>query len=296
MVADDIREHQYDNMESVWYDLRKLTGEKDLIRDVPELNYQQTDVIQASSHGGVPFTPRISAVFDTTVVRTLGTVTQLGLVSLVYPTATHSRLEHTVGTFAMSCEYVRALCSDPVNPIFRQIMGAEDIEALLLAALLHDIGHYPLAHDLEEVHPTTFGHSDRTTRLLRGDAKLRKLIDEGNQWLTDLQRINRVLRASDDPRNATFRDCILSAIIDGPIDADKLDYLIRDSENLRVPYGRGIDAHRLISSITVVVVPDHTDPRNPITRPMIGVHERGKMAAEKSGLCSACFVWSSLLA
>ena len=283
LTGEDTRELQYRDIHEVLDDLRKLLGTKDLVKEIPELNRHQIDMIQAASHGPVPFTERVRRIVHTPEVRRLGSLTQLGLVSQVYPTATHTRLEHTLGTFSLVCRYIRALYNDPINPIFRQIMRAEDIEAILLVALVHDIGHYPLAHDLEEVDPHIFGHELRTHRLLT-DKKvslLAQVLAGGNTgWSVDTERLTALLRASDDPEKAPFRDSVLSAIIDGPIDADKIDYLIRDSENLRVPYGRGIDFDRLISSATVVVVPVRTGGFETQRFPSLGIHDRGRMAAE----------------
>jgi hypothetical protein len=72
-----------------------------------------------------------------------------------------------------------------------------------------------------------------------------------------------------------LRDQIVRSIIDGPIDADKIDYLIRDSENLRVPYGAGIDYERLVQSLTITI-----QERLNRSKASVGIHEGGKIAAE----------------
>ena len=91
-------------------------------------------------------------------MRRLAGVPQLGIISLVYPTATHSRLEHVLGTFTNVVRYCDALYHDPLNSLFKQIVSEADIIALLLAALFHDLGQFPLAHDLEEAAPELFDH------------------------------------------------------------------------------------------------------------------------------------------
>jgi HD superfamily phosphohydrolase len=283
LTSRDTEELQYETMAEVLFDLQKLLGTRDLIRDVPEVGRHQADMIQASSHGPASFTERVRRIVHTPEVRRLGSITQLGLVNQVYPTASHTRLEHTLGTFSMACRYVRALYNDPVNPIFKQIMRADDIEALLLACLVHDVGHYPLAHDLEEVEPRVFGHDVRTQRLVtnaKTSLLARTLADPENGWNTTVDRVVALLQAGTKPEDATFRNSVLSAIIDGPIDADKLDYLIRDAENLRLPYGRGIDFDRLISSATVVMIPRRSGEYELERFPSLGIHERGRIAAE----------------
>lgn len=283
LTSRDTKELQYSTMSEVLFDLQKLLGTRDLVREVPEVGRHQADIIQASSHGPASFTERVRKIVHTPEVRRLGSITQLGLVNQVYPTASHTRLEHTLGTFSMACRYVRALYNDPVNPIFKQIMRADDIEALLLACLVHDVGHYPLAHDLEEVEPRIFGHDVRTHRLItnaKTSLLARTLADADNGWSATVERVVALLQAGAKPEDASFRDSVLSAIIDGPIDADKLDYLIRDAENLRLPYGRGIDFDRLISSATVVMIPRRSGEYELERFPSLGIHERGRIAAE----------------
>ena len=58
-----------------------------------------------------------------------------------------------------------ALWHDPINPIFRQIMNERDLITCLLAALLHDLGQYPLAHDLEDADHDFFDHEPIGYRL-----------------------------------------------------------------------------------------------------------------------------------
>jgi hypothetical protein len=190
-----------------------------------------------------------------------------------------------LGTFALACEYIRALYEDPQNPLFRQVISEGDIESLLIASLVHDVGHYPLAHDLEEVDYTIFNHEDRTSHLLTAPgSQLNDLLAATSaapdNWSVDVQRVLSVLksggnRSRPSSDNRPIVDQILHSIIDGPIDADKLDYLTRDSENLRLPYGRGVDVAKLVQSLTVVV-----DTNTSATRARIGIHERGKIAAE----------------
>lgn len=263
----------YSSASEVAEDIDKVRGRLDVTVMVPETNRYIEHMVQAASHSRVPFSPRIQSILDSREVRRLSHLNQLGLVSYVYPTATHSRLEHTLGTFAMACRYIRGLANDSINPIFRQIMTRRDIDMLLVAALIHDIGHYPLAHDLEEAEVQVFSHELRTIALLRRpDSNLRRVL-LGADWDVDVDRLSRVL--SHEAEASDIRDEILRAVLDGPLDADKVDYLIRDSEDLRLPYGRGIDYERLVQSITVTVETVLTRPRA-----SIGIHESGRIAAE----------------
>lgn len=271
-------ETAYTSCSEVLRDVSKLVGTHNVSTSVPEIKGHQEHVIQAASHGSVSFTPRVQRIIDCADVRRLGQLSQLGLVSFIYPTASHSRLEHTLGTFAMTCRYVRALYNDPHNPLFRQLVTDGDIEALLVAALVHDIGHYPLAHDLEEVDNAIFSHELRTNELLKNETSAihRAISFRSNETMADGWRVSpeRVIEVLDKSAS-DIRAQILRSCLDGPIDADKLDYLIRDSENLRLPYGKGIDVDKLVQSLTVIA-----ESKLDRTYAHIGIHERGKIAAE----------------
>jgi hypothetical protein len=204
------------------------------------------------------------------------------LLNLVYPTATHTRLEHVIGVFSATVRYLSALYNDPINPLFRQIMREEDFKAALLVALLHDLGHYALAHDLEEADMATFSHEERGRELLTDEAiGLRPLIEakqlgEGRPgWGVSVERLLAILSADVQKCTGTVRDRIIHAIIDGPIDADKLDYIIRDSTNLGLVFGAGIDVERLLRCLTVIS--RHVGDQTYVN---LGIHEKGRVTAE----------------
>jgi HD superfamily phosphohydrolase len=264
-------------------DILKLTGNYDIGRRVPELNPYTPDTIQASTLATTPFTRRVSDLLALSELKTLGNFSQLGLLYLIYPTATHTRLEHTIGTFAMLVRYINALYNDPLNPIFRQVMSERDINAALVASLVHDIGHYGLAHDLEEAESEVFDHEERTRHLLRTSSELRSLITAraaeeetpGSHWDVSAERVIAILSAQPRTLEGSLRDRMLHALINGPLDADKLDYLVRDSQNLGLPYGRVIDVERLLRCLTIV-----TKVMGQETYATLGIHEKGRVTAE----------------
>jgi HD superfamily phosphohydrolase/serine/threonine protein kinase len=270
-----LKELAYTSIDQVVHDFEKLGGALDLTRMVPEFARQQTNVIQAASHTPIPFTSRVRALQDAREVRALGKLRQLGLVSMVYPTASHSRLEHTLGTFGMATRYLRALYNDSINPVFRQIMDEDDIASCLAACLVHDVGHYPLAHDLEEVDEELFSHERRTRAIVHDpNSEINQVLTTSEEgWEVDIGQVVAILTR--DEARRSLKTSIMRSILDGPIDADKLDYLIRDSEDLRVPFGQGIDVDRLLQALTVVVTPSGS---RSVGR--IAIHEKGKIAAE----------------
>lgn len=303
-------EIRYVNALEALQDIRKLTGGFNLETRIPELNQYGSATVQVSTFSTTPFTPRVKALIGHPEVARLAGFTQLSLLNLVYPTATHTRLEHTMGVFSAMCRYLRALIRDPINPLFRQIMTERDIAASLAVALIHDIGHYALAHDLEEAESDIFSHENRGRALLKdkdtglqtmlecrvvlgkdeecgkllgkeecgrrlGKEGCSKLSTNEPGWDVRTKRILAILEADVKKRRGTVKDRIIHALIDGPIDADKLDYIIRDSTNLGLTYGSVIDVERLLRVLTIVTRQDGDD-----TYVNVGIHEKGRVTAE----------------
>ena len=179
--------------------------------------------------------------------------------------------------------YVKSLFNDLGNPLFRNLVGTEDVNAVLLATLLHDLGQYPLAHDLEEVHPGIFKHGRIGKELLedamqdqRGRTLLEIITDRQNGWGVEAETLQRILGAL--PKNldaffgggdkrASFKTNVLAAIIDGQVDADKADYIIRDSVRCELPYGAQLDMERLLRVLTVAVLPEEHYSRRTSLQP-----------------------------
>ena len=193
---------------------------------------------------------------DTRAFQRLRYVRQLGLAYLVYPGATHTRFEHALGTWHLAGRTLAMLQGrGDVSP---GLSGEARVVAA--AALLHDIGHYPFSHALEEIGAPH--HEDVAGALLtRGEIAdvLREAIAPDAP-----ERVVELIRGhSASP---------LQGLISGSIDLDKIEYLKRDALMCGVPYGE-IDVDRLIHSLTLV-----TDP---VTRRLtIGVAEKRLSALE----------------
>ena len=266
--------------------LDRLKGHSNPLNAIDELATPSSGTIQAASQLHVASTPALTAVLEHPLFRRLNSVTQLGFVSQVYPGAKHSRKEHSLGTYANVVRMLRALYDDGYSPLFRQIVTEEDCRALLLATLLHDIGQFPLAHELEEIDSKVFSHSDLTLAMIKGEWNPKKRgsrtvsfealskVFEG--WRTTSARVAEILGANPKAASASTRNKLLRSFFSGPIDADKLDYLLRDAKHTDVPYPLGIDVGRLLRCLTTVIL--DTPPARGVA--MIGVHAKGKVAAE----------------
>ena len=212
-------------------ELRALDSTRDLIRIPDEQN--------------VPLTPRVRRIIDTAAFQRLRRVSQLGLVAHVYPGATHSRFEHALGVYHNALRYLQQLWRDPR---FGEIVSEEDATRLVAAALLHDIGHWPFCHPIEDLGlPGLTRHEEAARQIVLGDEIGPLLADD---WNLDPQSVVAILEGRDDDAIGPAGR-LMQSILSGPIDIDKMDYLERDSRHAGVPYGRNFDKQRLIQSLTL---------------------------------------------
>ena len=184
------------------------------------------------------------ALIDTEAFQRLRNITQLGFVNLVYPGARHSRFEHSLGVYHLAKQFLaRLVRSDPPLEL-----ADEDIRVFIAATLLHDIGHYPFSHTLEELMPFFLDHEERARRIIEDEsgvvnAVLREAVE------VDPVRVANVIDYKSKDRRIPDRDLLLANILSGTLDPDKIDYLLRDSLFCGVPFGESVNRDRLISAI-----------------------------------------------
>jgi HD superfamily phosphohydrolase len=196
------------------------------------------------------------SLVDTEVFQRLRYVRQLGWTYLVYPGATHSRFEHALGTHHLSRRTLALLCeAEDAASI------SENEQAIVrCAALLHDVGHYPFSHALEEI------------GALHHEAVARPLITEGSVASLLAARLGRDAPGKVFDLIRGHSESALQGLISGSLDLDKIEYLKRDAFMCGVPYGE-IDVDRLTNSLVLV-----DDPET--GRPAIGVQEKALSALE----------------
>jgi HD superfamily phosphohydrolase len=193
-------------------------------------------------------------VLDSQQFQRLRYIRQLGHAFLVYPGATHTRFEHALGAYHLARRTLALLRErnqlDGIDP--------EQIVLVRLAALLHDVGHYPFSHALEEAGLPSHEILAETHLRRAGlrDVLLSTGIDDVESRLLAL-----IIGTSSNP---------LQGLVSGSLDLDKIEYLTRDARMCGVPYGT-VDVDRLIHSIALV------PSRGSET---VAVHEKGMSALE----------------
>jgi HD superfamily phosphohydrolase len=198
------------------------------------------------------------ALLDTPVVQRLRYVRQLGLAFLVYPGASHSRFEHALGAWHLASVALRLM--DEQGQLAH--VPADEPAIVRAAALLHDIGHYPFSHALEEI--GALHHEAVARPLLLGGPVAEVLRRQLGADAPD--RVHALITGTS--------PSALQGLISGSLDLDKIEYLKRDAHMCGVPYGE-IDVDRLLNSL-VVVTPDAAHP----ARREVAVREKGLSALE----------------
>jgi HD superfamily phosphohydrolase len=188
-------------------------------------------------HGFVGLTELESKIVDSETYQRLRRIKQLSGGHYVYPTAEHTRFGHCTGVM-----YLAGLAG---KRLLGQLgLGKDALQEVRIAGLLHDIGHGPFSHVFEEVllEKRGMNHEDVTEWIIR-EGELGNLLEDGG---VSRDRIANLVRG----RRTTKTDAVVSGIVAGQVDADKMDYLIRDSFYCGVNYGL-VDIHRLINSLEV---------------------------------------------
>ncbi len=232
------------------------------ISQLPEIQslHDHRSLIRIPPEEDIPLTPRVERLIDTAPFRRLSRISQLGLVSLVYPAAHHTRFEHSLGTYRLALLSLDQLSSDPR---FQQLVDTREAGIFLAAALLHDIGHWPFCHPIEDLQLPGVPRHELLAEHFLSTPEMTSILKK--DWQATPAEILEVLNNPSGKASLS----LLHSLLSGPIDVDKMDYLPRDSLHAGVPYGRHFDRQRLLGSLCVNQQGDG-----------IAIGEKGRTAAE----------------
>ena len=198
-------------------------------------------------------------IVDTAEFQRLRYIRQLGFTHLVYPGATHTRFDHALGVYHLTTVALGQIRENRRTP--PEALRGEHL--IPYAALLHDIGHYPFSHALEELEaeyvPTH--HEEVSERFLASSSLREALVPLGSTAPELLLEL--ISGQSEIP---------LRGLVSGALDLDKMEYLRRDAHFSGVPYGE-VDVSRLLQGLVLLRDPDSGQYE-------VGVHEKAVAALE----------------
>ena len=197
-------------------------------------------IIRDPVHGDIEVPPDIREIIDTSTFQRLRYIQQLATCHYAFPGATHTRFAHSIGAFHLANKLVSRLRSIYPNRI-------NDLDAKLVTygALLHDVGHPPFSHMLEDpdVFATYASHETWGKRLLLSpDCDLYPVLKK----LVGKEGVDRLVEIMEDRAELSA----LHDIVSSQLDVDRLDYLARDKLYTGVDVG-GFDITRLFRSIRI---------------------------------------------
>ena len=250
-------------------------------------------------HGFIKISSDERRILDSFPLQRLRDIHQLGLTYLVYPSSTHRRFEHSLGVLELATKVFDAITTSEnihseieknLPEITEEQKKGYWREVVRMAALCHDVGHLPFSHTGEkELMPKKWNHERMTVKILK--EKLVSLFGE----FTPPLRVEDVIKIATGPRvlskidsNMKFSkwETILAEVIVGDVfGADRMDYLLRDSHHMGIPYGK-IDHFRLIDCLRILPDLQSGDPK-------IGMEVGGFHVAE-SLLLSRYFMYSQV--
>jgi len=183
--------------------------------------------IKDSVHDHIEVEGVAADLLDTPPVQRLRRIKQLGTVALVYPSANHTRFEHSLGVYHLADRALGHL----------DIAG-ERAERVRAAAILHDVGHSPFSHNVEGVVARRTGKEHDDVDELVTDGEVAAVLDAHG---VDPAEVAALIRG----------DGELAQLVAGELDVDRMDYLVRDAHHTGVPYGT-IDHGRLVRELTFI--------------------------------------------
>ena len=199
-------------------------------------------------------------------MQRLRRIRQLGFSDLIYPGATHSRLAHSIGVYHTARNLVR-LIEDQVDKV-----DEHRRRVVLLAALLHDVGHGPFSHAFEGATAKAGmakDHEDWSADIILGDTEVHAILDQADPKIAE--DIARLLK-EEEPKD------IFATIVSSQFDADRLDYLQRDRLMTGVQFGH-LDQDWLFDCLRVGKVTVGTD--DPFDADCLYLSTKGRRVAEE---------------
>ena len=232
---------------------------------------EKDKVIRDPIHGNIRMEQRFIELIDTPEFQRLRRIKQLGMINLLFPAAEYSRFSHSLGTF-----HIMKLIIEHFSGIFKELgledeLGTKKKDLALVTALLHDVGHGPLSHTFEtivkrlRVEDDYIEHEEWSKEIITApESRLRQVLEEnfGDQFPEQVARIISTGYRLEKPEllQSGFAQInvlnLISSLISSQLDADRMDYLLRDAYFTGVEYGE-FDLARLIEALRLTKEEGH---------------------------------------
>ncbi len=194
----------------------------------------ETEVLRDPVHGYIHVDLQVVwDVINSSWFQRLRRIRQLGGANMVYHCAEHTRFAHSLGVY----EIVRRMVSE-IRDISNTLSEEEKVTAML-AGLLHDIGHGPYSHAFEMI--TSTSHEDFTCRIIEADTDIHRILESAKEGLSF--EVSSVIAH-------THPNVLLTQLISSQLDADRMDYLLRDAYFTGTTYGE-FDLERILRTIRI---------------------------------------------
>lgn len=250
--------------------LRKEITESKKKADLAKGRYEETDmkkdtIIRDNIYGNICLPYKIRQLVDCKEFQRLRRITQLATAGQVFPGAVQNRFSHSLGVYHLMNKIVFHFEKKLRKIGYEDSIKEKDKDAILVAALLHDIGHGPFSHAFEDagINRDNFSHEYWTKRIITSpETDINQTLQ--GIWGKDFPELvmsyidcrNEVKdgkfqkgRYSKDGLNLKF---IFASLVSSQLDADRMDYLLRDSHACGVTYGK-FDIERLIEGMSIAI-------------------------------------------
>lgn len=221
-------------------------------------------IIRDVVHGDIFIDEKYVSVIDTKEFQRLRRIKQLSVANMVFPGAEHTRFAHCIGTF-----HVMRMIIEHFEPLFQKCgleIKEQEKDAALVAALLHDIGHGPYSHAFEGV-LKSLGYKDINHERLGAeiimseqtevhDVLTREFGKDFPKMVADIILKKQEIKQNPIKKSTSNLDLqfVLSSLLSSQLDADRMDYMLRDSWYTGAKYGT-IDLSRTINSMSLAINP-----------------------------------------
>jgi len=207
----------------------------------------------------VRIAPPFHEIVDHSAFQRLKRLHQLAILHQVFPDATHSRFSHVLSTYQTTKLFLLALNRDAS---FRLNATRRDVEHILAASLLHDIGQYAFSHTIEDLRKLGDKFGVENLKTIKHDQELaydyvlnrnadgqsvRGILEEAGYSCDDI--LYMFQKSPKDP--AQMIGNLGRDLVSGSIDVDRVSYLLQDSDRTGVPYGRAVDRDLLAETLCV---------------------------------------------